>query len=226
MLELNKIYNEDCLIGMKKIESGSIDLIVTDPPYNINLQPQRKKTKSIENDNMNKEDFINFIDSYFKECFRILKNDTFLITFLGWSTIPEFRVVCDKYFVLKSMPIWVKNNFGIGYYTRPQYEPMLLYLKGTPKPLENPISDIIKYNKIMIPVHSCEKPVGLLEILIRSFSKENDVIFDGFLGTSPIALASLKNNRKFIGFELDKEYYDISINRINEELEKNRVKIF
>jgi len=60
---------------------------------------------------MNKEDFILFLDKYFSECKRILKDDTFLISFLGWSTIPEFRYVLDKYFELKSMPIWVKNNF-------------------------------------------------------------------------------------------------------------------
>jgi len=111
MLELNKIYCADCLELMKDIPDKSIDLVLTDPPYNINLQPQRGLTDAIENDNMLSEDFIEFIDKYFSECKRILRDDTFLITFLGWPTIPEFRKVCDKYFTLKSMPIWVKNNF-------------------------------------------------------------------------------------------------------------------
>jgi site-specific DNA-methyltransferase (adenine-specific) len=96
---------------MKQIPDKSIDLVLTDPPYNINLKPQRQKTQAIENDNMTQEDFIEFIDNYFRECDRILKDDTFIITFLGRPTIPEFRSVCDKYFTLKSMPIWVKNNF-------------------------------------------------------------------------------------------------------------------
>jgi DNA modification methylase len=110
---INKVHCADCLEFMKQIPDKSIDLVLTDPPYNINLQPQRGLTDAIENDNMLSEDFIEFIDKYFSECKRILKDDTFLITFLGWSTIPEFRQVCDKYFTLKSMPIWVKNNFGI-----------------------------------------------------------------------------------------------------------------
>ena len=60
----------------------SIDLVLTDPPYNINLKPQRKKTVAIANDNMTQKDFIIFLNTYFSECKRILKNDTFLITFL------------------------------------------------------------------------------------------------------------------------------------------------
>ena len=109
MLELNKIHLGDCLELMKQIPDKSIDLVLTDPPYNINLKPQRGLTDAIENDNMSKDDFIIFLDRYFSECNRILKDDTFIISFLGRSTIPEFRSVCDKYFELKSMPIRVKK---------------------------------------------------------------------------------------------------------------------
>lgn len=171
-IELNKIYCWDCLELMKQIPDKSIDLVLTDPPYNINLKPQRWLTEAIENDNMTKEDFIEFLDKYFSECKRILKDDTFLISFLGWSTIPEFRQVLDKYFDLKSMPIRVKNNFGIWFYTRPQYEPMLLYLNWKPPVLKNPISDIIKEDKILAPIHSCEKPVNLYRYLLDNFSKK------------------------------------------------------
>jgi len=56
-LELNKIYNMDCLEGLKQLEDNSVDCVITDPPYNIDLNPQRKLTKKIINDNFSSEDF-------------------------------------------------------------------------------------------------------------------------------------------------------------------------
>lgn len=85
-------------------------------------------------------------------------------------------------FQIKSMPIWVKNNFGIGYYTRPQYEPMYLAIKGNPPPPDTAISDVLNYPRVVKQVHTCEKPIPLLQRLISTFSREGDVIFDGFAG--------------------------------------------
>ena len=85
-------------------------------------------------------------------------------------------------FQIKSMPIWVKNNFGIGYYTRPQYEPMYLAIKGNPPPPDTAISDVLNYPRVVKQVHTCEKPIPLLQRLISTFSREGDVIFAGFGG--------------------------------------------
>ncbi len=213
MLEINKVHHWDCLELMKLIPDKSIDLVLTDPPYNINLKPQRKKTESIANDNMCKEEFINFIDLYFKECKRILKDDTFMISFLWWPTIPEFRQVCDKYFTLKSMPIRVKNNFWIWYYTRPQYEPMLLYLNWKPPVLDNPISDVIKVDKVHIPMHSCEKPTLLYELLIESFCKEW-IVFEWFMWSGALWVACKKIWRNFIWIEIEEKYVYMANKRL------------
>ncbi len=214
-LELNKIYNMDCLEGLKLIPDNSVDCIITDPPYNINLQPQRKKTKSIDNDNLSEKEFEIILNKWFKEINRVLKDNSFLIIFVGWSTIPLFRSVLDKHFTLKSMPIWVKNNFGIGYYTRPQYEPMFLYLKGNPKPLKHPISDVMVYNRLLNPIHSCEKPLELMRHLVKNFSKENDIILDCFAGSGSTLIASKELDRNYIGFEINKEYYNLCLKKLN-----------
>jgi len=226
MLELNKIYNMDCLEGLKQLEDNSIDCIITDPPYNINLNPPRKKTKSINNDNFSREDFIIQLDLWFKEMDRVLKNNSFLIVFVGWSSIPEFRVVLDKYFILKSMPIWIKNNFGIGYYTRPQYEPMFLYMKGKPNPLKKPISDVMRYNKIPNPVHSCEKPLPLMRYLVKNFSEDDDIILDCFAGSGSTLIASKELGRSFIGFEVNNEYYNICTEKLKKYNNKSMKNYF
>ena len=216
-LELNKIYCMDCLDGIKSLPDNSIDLVITDPPYNINLKPQRKKTKSIENDNMKDNDFGVFLNKIFLEINRVLKENSFLIIFTGWSTIPTFRKVLDNYFELKSMPIWVKNNFGIGYYTRPQYEPCFLYLKGKPQILDRPISDVWKFNKIQSPIHSCEKPIKLMRFILKSFGKQNQIVLDPFGGVGAVFKAAKELSMNFIGFEISEEYCKIANKRLEQE---------
>jgi site-specific DNA-methyltransferase (adenine-specific) len=73
MLELNKIYNMDCLEGLKQIDDESIDLIVTDPPYNLK--------KGFENDNLSEDDFINFLTPIFNEMARVIKPKHSIIIF-------------------------------------------------------------------------------------------------------------------------------------------------
>lgn len=219
---LNTVHCMDCLEFMKWLPDKCIDLVLTDPPYNINLKPQRWNTDSIANDNMSKDDFILFLDSYFFQCKRILKNDTFLITFLGWPTIPEFRFVCDKYFDLKSMPIWVKNNFWIWYYTRPKYEPCLLYLNGKPPILENPPSDVWEHDKIQAPIHSCEKPVQLYRFILENFSQEWDTVFDWFAWVWALWVACKELWRNYILCEREPKYVDI----IHKRLQNTTVSLF
>ena len=63
--------------------------------------------------------------------------------------------------------------------------------------------------------HPTQKPVKLIERLILASSNENDIVLDPFMGSGSTALACIKTNRKYIGFELSKDYYDLSISRIN-----------
>ena len=215
----NGLYNADCIAAMRTMPNECVDMVLTDPPYNINFIPQRDKTKgAILNDDLSVEDFDKLLGDYFTECYRLLKGDAFLITFMSWATIPAFeRALRAAGFAIKSMPIWVKNNFGIGYYTRPQYEPMYLAIKGNPPPPETAISDVLQYARVVKQVHTCEKPIPLLQRLINTFSHEGDVIFDGFAGGGTTAIAARKLRRKYICFELDKGYFDIASRRIDNE---------
>jgi site-specific DNA-methyltransferase (adenine-specific) len=218
MLEINQIHNIDCLEGLKQIPDNSVDFILTDPPYNINLNPQRDITDKIQNDNFIDIEFIAWFVPIVKELNRVLKDNSFIIMFCGWSTIPLFRNILDNYWKLKSMPIWVKNNYGIGYYTRPKYEPCLLYFKGEPKPLDKPISDVWEFDKVLNPKHSCEKPVKLMRYIINSFSKEGDVILDPFAGLGSVCIASKQSRRQYLGFEIDSNYVEIAQKRLSQKV--------
>ena len=214
MIEKNKIYCIDCLEGLKQLEDNSVDCIITDPPYNINLKPQRGLTNAIDNDNYNDSDFIAWFEPIIKELDRVLKPDSFIIMFTGWSNIPLFRSILDNYWDLKSMPVWIKNNFGIGYYTRPQYEPCFLYFKGKPAVLDKPVSDVWKFNKVLAPVHSCEKPLNLMKFIVNSFTSKGSLVIDPFIGVGNSMVACKFLEREYIGFEINEGYYEEANKRL------------
>lgn len=235
MIEINNIYNKDCLELMQEMLEcgfdGKVDFILTDPPYNIDFEPPRQDSGTkesrmkIQNDNMDDKDFYSFIEKVFSLCYKLLKDDSFLITFMGWSTIPILnKAVTEAGFTIKSMPIWVKECFGIGYYTRPQYEPMYLCFKGNPKPLENPISDVLQVARARNIIHSCQKPDKLLQILINTFSKEGDLVLDPFGGSFSTAKNCKKCGRNYISCEIDETLYNAGKENLYKET--NQISLF
>jgi site-specific DNA-methyltransferase (adenine-specific) len=221
MYELNNIYNEDCLVGMSKIPDKSIDLVLTDPPYLMNYKSNRRvkseKFDYIMND-INSEELIK---EYIKECHRILKGDTSIYMFCSWHQVDFFKKEFEKYFKLKNLLVWNKNNHGSGDLKgayAPKHELILYGHKGRSSFREKRIPDVIDYSKVPSNklVHPTEKPIGLLETFIKNSSDEINIVFDGFMGSATTAIAALNTNRRFIGFELDKEYYEIANKRIQE----------
>lgn len=198
--------------------------MLTDPPYNINLVPQRGTTSAINGDNMTTEEFVSFLTDVFRECYRTLREDRALVSFMGWQTVSSFeRALLAAGFSIKSMPIWVKNNFGIGYYTRPQYEPMYLCFKGTPPTPEAPISDVLQYAKVNKQIHSCQKPVELLSKLIVTFSAEGGVVLDPFIGSGTTAISAIKTGRHFVGMEIAPAHFQQAIERVEAEISQTRL---
>ena len=216
----------DCLEVMGAMPDGCVDMVLTDPPYNINLVPQRGTFEAIANDNLSDEDFDHLLASTFAHAYRLLADDAFCVSFCGWSTIPQFRAAAEAAgFELKSMPVWVKNNWGIGYYTRPQYEPMLLLVKGRPPKPERPISDVIRFPTVVNKVHSCEKPVEMLGRLMTTFCPEGGFVLDPYMGSGSCGSACIAYERRFLGIELDEAHYETAKNRLIEESSQMKLAI-
>lgn len=213
-VEINQVYNCDCRELMRKMVGGGqqVQFILTDPPYGIEFQSQRRGEKfgKIIGDNFNDSEQVDAIYEYFDLCYKILEDDKFLVSFMSWKTIPQFNdAITQAGFTIKSMPIWVKNNFGLGYYTRPQYEPMYLALKGNPPPPQTAISDVISCAKVADLIHSCQKPTDLLCKLINTFSQEGDTVFDGYGGSFSTCVASRMCGRNYISCEIDEKLFEI-----------------
>ena len=214
-----KLYQGDCLEVMGKLERNSVDLVVTDPPYLMDYQSNRRKKEDrfdkIKND---KGNYI-LIQEYLEECHRIMKDNTAIYCFCSWHNIDFFKKEFEKYFRLKNIIVWNKNNHGTGDLKgsyAPRHEFILFGHKGRTLLGEKRIADVIDCAKIPSKklTHPTEKPQELLEIFIKQSSDEGDIVFDGFMGSGSTGVACMNLNRKFIGIELDEKYFNIAKERM------------
>ena len=214
-----KLYQGDCLEVMSGIKDKSVDLIVTDPPYLMDYQSNRRKKEDrfdkIKNDKGN----YMLIQDYLEECHRIMKDNTAIYCFCSWHNIDFFKNEFEKHFKLKNILVWNKNNHGTGDLKgsyAPKHEFILFGHKGRTLLREKRIADVIDCPKISSNklTHPTEKPQDLLEIFIKQSSDVGSIIFDGFMGTGSFGIAAKKLNRNFIGIELDEKYFNIAKNRL------------
>lgn len=188
------------------------DLLFTDPPYGIDFAPQRGTHGKILNDSLNKDEFDNFLNSVFSCAISVMKPDTYAFVWTGWSKLGSFEKSLQKYFKIQALHIWVKNNFGIGYYSRPKHEPFYLCLNGKPVYPSKAPADVWDAKKVHKTIHSCEKPVGLIIDILDTYHK-NSYTLDLFGGSGSTLIACEKTNRKAFLMELDEKYCDVIIKR-------------
>jgi len=206
------------------MDGRKADMVFTDPPYGIDFAPQRGTHGKILNDALDGAEFDNFLDAVFGAAFASMKPDTYAFVWTGWSKIGAFERSLQKFFKIQAMHIWVKNNFGIGYYSRPKHEPFYLCLNGKPVYPANAPADVWEAKKVHKTVHSCEKPVDLIVDILDTYHK-NSTVLDLFGGSGSTLIACEKTNRKCYGMELDPKYCDVIIERWENFTNKKAVKV-
>ena len=207
MLELNKVYNIDCMNGFKQIPPESIDCIITDPPYGIN------KSKIIGDDNFWT------ISRMLPEAFRVLKKDSFFICFCSIEKLPQLLKLSP--FNYRWMCIMFTNNsMARGSMGFSAFVPALVFMKGNAK-IKKQIRDVCEIStsskQVKAFYHPYQKHEKFLRDLILTSTKESDIILDPFMGGGSVAVECIKLKRNYIGFEIDKKYSDIAIKRLSEK---------
>lgn len=254
-----QLYNEDCIETMQRIETGSIDLMLTDPPYNTTQ--------------CDWEHDIN-LPIIWLEWERVIKNNGVLVIFadepftsnliLSKLDLFKYRITWDKmigggFLNAKKMPlkqtedIVVFSKMKIGNFT---YNPIITDKhKSKIRPVGNrkaqgksvygehngQLSDDYEIDKSypsnLLSIaskqeecnplnrwHPTQKPFELKRWLVKTYSNENDLVFDGYSGSGTTAAACIKEKRRFIGAELSKEYFDKSVERL--ELLRSQPELF
>lgn len=219
-METNVIYNEDCLKTMNSLDNESVDLIVTDPPYLMQYKTNHRKDKNHEftNEILNSNNE-QLIKDYIKECYRILKNDSAIYMFSSETKIDFFKQEIEKYFNIKNIIVWVKNNHTAGDLEAAfgrQKEFIIYANKGRCKINGKRLTDIWNFDRVAGDnlIHQNQKPISLIKRCVKKSSNKGDIVFDGFMGSGTTAIASQLLEREFIGSELDNSKWKKAIKRI------------
>ena len=220
------LHNNDCLNTLDSmIEHGTkVDMIMTDPPYGMSYQSNARKDthKKIAND-----DNLDWLPEFAEKCSKIVNDDTAHYIFCSWHKIDVFKQEFEKYFIIKNILVWDKQQNGMGDLQADfgnSTEFILFLQKGRRLLNGKREPNVLRFRKTQNDLHPTEKPVPLIEYLISKFSDEGDVIFDPFFGSGTTGVACKHINRNFIGVELDEDYYREASKRIeNTRSKKNTV---
>lgn len=230
-MEINKIYNENCLDIMSRMPDGFVDLIVTDPPYKMTSRGATGNTggmlkkKIVNSGNVFKHNNIKPKD-YIPNFYRILKADAHCYIMTNHINLQEIlNVATESGFQFVKSLIWDKGNKIMGTYYMSQFEYILFFRKGANKQINNcGTSDILKVpNKKMNSLdnggnlHDTEKPIELMKILIENSSKEGELVLEPFAGIGSTVLACVESNRNYIGIEIDDVYYNTILDRMSND---------
>lgn len=235
-----ELFQGDCLDLMKDIPDGSVDCIITDPPYGTTDC---------------KWDKIPDLKLFFEHGFRVLKENGALISFSQLPFAVDLINTCRKYFRYEiiwqktkpvgflnanKMPLRAHENILVFYRKLPVYNPQKkkgapyktkslgtgsdLYGNKKPSATNNITgdrhpSDVLLFKKCNFEsLHPTHKPVELMEWLVKTYTNPGDTVLDCFMGSGTTGVACVRNGRNFIGMELQEKYFEIAQKRIAEEL--------
>ena len=209
-MRLNYIDNCDCLEGMKAIPDGSVDLLLTDPPYGKKADKGTNGFGAAKN-----RRYSGGWDSaipgpeYFQEMLRVAKN---VVIFGGNYFCHLLPPTNGWIFWDKKGEVQFKNPFSDG-------EMIYTSFKGPLKKIVFKQQGFITDSKDE-RYHPTQKPSELVALLIERYSKPGDTILDPFMGSGTTAVACIKTGRNFIGFELDEKYHAIAQQRIADTVDE------
>ena len=205
----------------EKLMQGELaDMVVTDPPYNVNYEGGTKDKLKIENDSMGNDEFYKFLYDFYTALTTAVKKGGAIYVWHASSEVINFgKAMVDAGWLLKQQLIWVKNSMVMG---RQDYqwkhEPCLYgWLKGDSHKWysDRKQTTIIEWDKpLRNGEHPTMKPIGLFGYQIKNSSKENDIVIDAFGGSGTTMVACEQLNRKARVVEYDPKYCDVIIRRM------------
>jgi site-specific DNA-methyltransferase (adenine-specific) len=222
-IQLNRIYQMDCLEGLKLIPDDSVNLLLTDPPYNVSMKSNFHTMGRTGVDFGEWDKNFNQIDWLDNACKKVNKGGSAVI-FNDYKNIGTMTDTLTKNgFTVKEMIIWRKTN------PMPRNRDRL-YVTSTEIALwavkgkgwtfnrqrdtyENAIFEcpVVNHTK---RYHPTQKPIEIFEQLVKIHSNVNDIVLDCFMGSATTAVACTLNNRNYIGFETEREYIEVANKRL------------
>jgi len=239
-LELDRVYLGDCLELMREMPDGSVDAIVTDPPYSSGGMYRADRTRATSTkylrvkdnypdfpgDGRDQRGFYHWCTLWMSLCWQKSKMGALLACFTDWRQLPTVSdALQGGGWIWRGIFVWDKTEAArpqLGQY-RAQCEYVVWGSKGVMG--DGPAAPGV-YRGATVPTarrdHQTEKPVELIETLL-TIVPEGGVVLDPFLGSGTTAVACVNTGRRFVGFELHPEYYEIAVDRIQAAQEQTRL---
>ncbi|MGL5599020.1 MAG: DNA-methyltransferase [Aeromonas sp.] len=216
-------FKMDAVEWLKSIDSESIDLFITDPPYE-SLEKHRKigTTTRLKESKASSNQWFNIFpndrfEELFKEIYRVLKKNSHFYLFCDQETMFIAKPLAEKAgFKFWKPIVWDKKTIGMGYHYRARYEFILFFEKGKRKLNNLGTPDILEYKRV-IRGYPTEKPVELLEVLISQSSDVGQLVVDSFFGSGSTLIAANKLSRAYLGCDISESAHELFEMRLNEE---------
>jgi len=212
LLPLDRIICGDASAVLKTFPPRSVDLIVTDPPYGDNIG-YGVRNRTIAG---NEHPLASL--SVMHDAYRVLKANASAYMFCGMRHLGFLRTFFQSYtaYGIRDTLIWDKMLRGRGHEFRRQYECILVLEKGKPRYRSPGLSNVLRFQRVRSSRHPHEKPVGLIETLIRQDSDAAGIVLDPFSGSGTTALAARQLGRHYVGIELDPGYCTVAEERLRQ----------
>jgi len=245
-MEFNRIYNLECVRGMRSISSGTIDLVITDPPFAIDFKAKRanyNRTSSRVMEGYNEvhaSEYVDFTSKWVAEAHRVLKDSGSMFVFSGWNNLKDILIALDDVgFVTVNHIVW-KYQFGVvckrkfvtshyhclfvckddskrKFFNSARFDKSARGTRGGSLRYQD-LEDVWQIKREYW--HGDKKtptklPAELIEKILAYTSETGDVVMDPFLGSGQVAVLSKLHGRKYIGFEIVKEYFDFAKQRLD-----------
>ena len=212
-MEINKIYNVDCMVGMKEMEDNSVDFTLTDIPYG----EVNRKDNGLRNLNKEDADYETFeMQEFLGEIYRVSKNS--LCVFCGREQFSEiYRFFASKKGTVRPI-VWKKTNPSPmnGQYIYLSGVEFAVWFKKKGAKVFNAHckNSVFEYPNGKRDWHPTQKNLELIKEIIIDNTNEGELVFDPCMGGATTAIASKLTDRKYLGFEINKEYYKKSLERL------------
>ena len=207
----------------RALDDESIDCVITDPPYGIDYVSNYRVVENCVDRpvcNDTPEAAFSLWERTCDVISRKMKPDSHLYVFTSWKVLPQFIEITSRYFNIKNCLVWVKNNWSMGdldgNYAE-QYEIIIYATKGNKKLNGGRDTNVLNFDRVSNAqlLHSCEKPVKLIEYLLDKSTQSGDIVADPFAGSGTTLVACKNMGRGYWGCEIEQENYDVALGRLS-----------
>lgn len=208
MTPINTILHGDCLNILPTLTNNSVDFVLTDPPYITHYRS--RDGRIVPNDDNDR-----WLQPAFAELHRVLKQDSYAVSFYGWHQADKFlQAYRAAGFRIVGHFVFPKRYSSSEKYVRYQHECAYLLAKGSPKFPQTTLGDVIHWTYSGNKLHPTQKPLSILLPLIKTFSAPDSIVLDPFSGSGSSLIAARKLGRNYLGIEMNAEYHAIASKRL------------